>query len=274
MIAVAGATGRLGSRVVQRLAARGADVRVLTRDPARARHLGSASSDIVVCDVRDVAAVRRAVRGARTVVSAVHGFAGPGHVSPRSVDRDGNMNLIDAACDAGADVVLVSIVGAAADSPMELARAKHAAEEHLRASRTPWTIVRATAFVELWAEILGRGIVAGRGQNPINFVSVDDVAAAVERAVMHSELRGHVIEVAGPGDLTLNELAALVLHANGRQQSIRHVPLRLLKALGPFSRTVRAATVMDTADLRYAAHGDLAARGRDVRAVIAAGGPR
>src|SRR4051794_195426 len=146
MIAIAGGTGRLGSRVVTRLAARGVDVRVLTRDPTRARHLAAATSDVVVCDVRDPAATRRAVRGATTVVSAVHGFAGPGRVSPRSVDRDGNANLIDAAEAAGADVVLMSIAGAAADSAMELARAKYAAEQHLKASRTGWTIVRATAF--------------------------------------------------------------------------------------------------------------------------------
>ena len=253
IVAVAGATGRLGSRVVARLAAAGVEVRVLTREPARARHLAAVASDITVCDVRDRAATRSAVRGARTLVSAVHGFAGPGRVSPRSVDRDGNANLIDAAEAAGADVVLVSIVGAAADSPLELARAKHAAEEHLKASRTAWTIVRATAFVELWAEILERGIVFGRGENPINFVSVEDVAAAVERAVLRADQRGRVIDVAGPQDLTLNELATLAIEADGTHKTIRHVPRWLLRLLAPLSRQARAALVMDTADMTFAA---------------------
>ena len=39
MIAVAGGTGTLGTRLVPRLAGQGHAVRVLTRDPARARHL-------------------------------------------------------------------------------------------------------------------------------------------------------------------------------------------------------------------------------------------
>lgn len=39
MIVVAGGTGTLGTRLGPRLAGAGLAVRVLTRDPARARHL-------------------------------------------------------------------------------------------------------------------------------------------------------------------------------------------------------------------------------------------
>jgi hypothetical protein len=35
------------------------------------------------------------------VVSAVHGFAGPGRPSPEAIDRDANHALIQAAADAG-----------------------------------------------------------------------------------------------------------------------------------------------------------------------------
>jgi len=63
-----------------------------------------------------------AVEGAGVVVSAIHGFAGPGGVSPATVDYRGNVNLIDAARATGAQLVLMSVAGAAADSPMELFR--------------------------------------------------------------------------------------------------------------------------------------------------------
>ena len=184
MILVAGGTGRLGTRVVSRLAARGLDVRVLTRDPSRARHLGGSATEVVRGDVRDRATIDAAMREIATVVSAVQGFAGPGRVTPASVDRDGNANLIDGAAAVSADVVLLSVVGASRDHPMQLFRAKFAAEEHLRASAVAWTIVRSTAFVELWADIMKKPIVFGRGDNPVNFVSVRDVAAVVERAVI------------------------------------------------------------------------------------------
>jgi NADH dehydrogenase len=261
MILVAGATGRLGSVVVPRLAARGLDVRVLTRDPARARHLGDAATSIVRGDVRDRASVERAMQGVSTVVSAVHGFAGPGRVTPASVDRDGNANLVDAAAAVGADVVLLSVVGASLDHPMELFRAKHQAEENLRTSGVPWTIVRATAFVELWAEIMKKSIVFGRGDNPINFVSVDDVAAVVERAVIDTRLRGKVLEVGGPENMTFNELAALLHKTLGYSAKTRHVPRWLLRAMAPVARQPRAAIAMDTIDMTFdavTAHGAFA----------------
>jgi uncharacterized protein YbjT (DUF2867 family) len=184
VIVVAGGTGTLGARLVRRLAGAGLAVRVLTRDPARARYLAGPGVDVARGDVRDAASVGTALRGAGTVVSAVHGFAGGGRVSPAAVDRAGNANLIDAAALAGAAFVLVSVVGASPGHPVGLFRAKHAAEETLRASGIPWTIVRATAFMETWATILNQPLQAsgkipvfGRGDNPVNFVSAADVAA-------------------------------------------------------------------------------------------------
>jgi NADH dehydrogenase len=101
-VLVAGGTGRLGTLVVAGLAARGMEVRVLTRDPRRAAHLAAEHVEVVTCDVRDRTSTTAAVAGAEVVVSAVQGFAGPGDGSPATVDRDGNMHLIQAARAAGA----------------------------------------------------------------------------------------------------------------------------------------------------------------------------
>ena len=258
MILVAGGTGRLGSLLVPRLAAQDLDVRVLTRDRGRAHHLEGVVTEVVVGDVRDPASLTAALDGVATVVSAVHGFAGPGRVTPQSVDRDGNANLIAAAERVGAAMVLISGVGVAPDSPMELFRAKYEAERSLRASTLAWTIVRPTAFVELWAQIMAKPIVLGRGNNPINFVSVVDVAAVVERAVIDTSWRGRTLEVGGPHDLTFNQLAGLLQAARGHRARIRHVPRSLLRMLAPFARPVRAALIMDTCDMTFsaAAHRD------------------
>ena len=251
MILVAGGTGRLGTLVVRRLAARGLDVRVLTRDAERARHLGAGPIEVVEGDVRDRASIDAALGGVTTVVSAVQGFAGPGKVTPASVDRAGNANLVDSAAAAGADVVLMSIVGASPDSPMELFRAKYDAEQHLRASGAAWTIVRATAFVELWADIMKKPIVFGRGDNPINFVSVGDAAAVVERAVTDTALRGRTIDVGGPENVTFNELAALLNDVRGETAKVRHVPRLVLRAMAPLHRQPRAGLTMDTIDMTF-----------------------
>lgn len=250
MILVAGGTGRLGSIVVSRLSGRGLPVRVLTRDATRARHLGDAL-EITPGDVRDRGSIERAMEGVTTVISAVQGFAGPGRVTPASVDREGNASLIDTAGAVGAHVVLMSVVGASADNPMELFRAKYDAEQYLQASGAPWTIVRATAFVELWAELISKGIVFGRGDNPINFVSVGDVAAFAERAVVDANWRGKVIEVGGPQNLTFNELARLIQEVRGQPRRIRHVPRGLLRAMAPLARQPRAGITMDTVDMTF-----------------------
>jgi NADH dehydrogenase len=238
----------------------------MTRDPARVRYPIGDRVGVVEGDVRDRMSVVRAMAGVDTVVSAVHGFAGPGGVSPASVDRDGNANLIDAAAQAGAAVVLMSVVGASADNPMELHRMKHAAEQHLRASGISWTIVRPTAYMETWIDVIvqtarrsGRPVVFGRAENPINFVSASDVAALVERAITDASTRGKALDIGGPQDLTFEQLARAVQEAAGRTKEPRHVPRIALRTMGAvmgrfkpeLARQARAALVMDSADMTF-----------------------
>ena len=255
MILIAGGTGRLGTVLVNRWVDRGEQVRVLTRDPRRAAHLPPV--DVVRGDVRDPASVATAVRGADAVVSAVHGFTG-WRQSPASVDREGNRNLITAAAGAGAHVVLLSVVGASAQHPLELFRMKAAAEEVLRTSGATWAIVRAAAFRELYEELVrrsagrsGRPLVFGRGGNPILFATVGEVADAVDRGLT---CRNQVIEVRGEV-LTFEELAAgLERELGSGARRPRHVPRPVLRGMAlargtPPGRQAAAALVMDTEDM-------------------------
>jgi uncharacterized protein YbjT (DUF2867 family) len=267
VILVAGGTGRLGTLVVRRLTADGRAVRVLTRDPKRADHLSDTGAEVASGDLRQPESLVAAMAEVDLVVAAAHGFAGPGRVTPASVDRDGNAHLVAAARQGGAEFVLVSVVGAAPDHPLELFRMKATAEEDLRRSGVPWTIVRSAAFAELYLELLtssagkaGRPLVFGRGENPINFVSVEDVARAVVLAVSAPELRGQVLEIGGPANVTFTELARLVqrrLNATGKRP--RHVPRPVLRALAgsghlaasAIARQAAAALVMDTTDMTF-----------------------
>jgi uncharacterized protein YbjT (DUF2867 family) len=259
MIVVAGGTGRLGSRVANRLARRGLPVRVLSRGDSTGETLDPAV-EVVRCDVRERTSVDRALTGATSVVSAVQGFVGTGGVTPDSVDRRGNEHLVDAAQARGADVVLVSVLRASPDDPMELSRMKYAAEQHLRASTCPWTIVRSEAFAQTWLAILHqtaggshRPLVFGDGVNPIAWVDVGDVAALVERAVVDRSLRGRVLEIAGPQALGLAALAQAVMTHEGWPGTPRRVPRPALQVLAQtvgrlhpaFGRRARASLAMD-----------------------------
>src|SRR4051794_6620265 len=147
---------------------------------------------------------------------------------------------------------------------MELMRMKYAAERHLEASGLDATIVRAAAFLETWTDLMeqtarrsGRPLVFGQGDNPINFVSVIDVAAVVERAVTDPSTRGSTLEIVGPQNLTFNQVALALQAASGRTTGPRHVPPIMLRLAAQTAgrvnplvdRRVRAALAMDTTDL-------------------------
>jgi uncharacterized protein YbjT (DUF2867 family) len=254
MILVAGGTGTLGRLVVARLGAAGQDVRVLTRDARRAEGL---IVDLAIGDVRDVASLAPAVRGCSVVVSAVHGFLGGRGAGPEHVDRRGNRALIRAAVEAGVEhLVLVSVFDAREDHPLELHRAKCAAERELQASGLAWTVLRPTSYVETWIPIVagqlgsgGPSLVLGHGDNPINFVSVQDVAMLVEHAITDPTMRGRTLDIIGSDNVSMTQLARRL-----GATRIRHVPRQGLRVasrmLGPFApaaaRAARAAVVMDT----------------------------
>jgi uncharacterized protein YbjT (DUF2867 family) len=264
MILVAGGTGGLGTRVVESLLAAGAQVRVLTRDADRARHLPP-GADVCVGDIRDPAVAARAVRGAATVISAIQGFAGTDPDGPAAVDHRGNSNLITAAGAAGAGhFILISIHGAAAGHSLGLWRAKYQAEQELRASGVDWTIIRPTAFMETWISTLaapirrgGKAVVFGRGDNPVNFVSVADVAAMVVAACAEPGLRGVVAEIGGPENVSLTEFCRMLMNILSLSGPVRHVPrpvmrlsALLLRPIRPdLARLVQAGVLMDTADM-------------------------
>lgn len=267
MILIAGGTGTLGTQIVRLLTARELEVRIMTRDPARARHLEGDLVEIVPGDVRDLHAVEQAASGAQTVISAIHGFAGTGDLNPRTVDGQGNSNLIQAARTSGAEhFILVSVQGAAPDHPMELFRMKYLAEQELKASGLDWTIIRPTAYMETWAALIGKPLIEtgktrifGRGDNQINFVSAHDVARFVELAVIEPDMRGETVEVGGPENLSMKQVAETFETVIGKTGKKSHVPLPMMRLMSvlmrpvnpTLARQVQAGVVMDTQDMSF-----------------------
>ena len=267
MILVAGGTGTLGTRLLARLTDRGLDVRTLSRNSDKAVPAKSDRVQVVSGDVRDARAVEQAVAGAHTVVSAITGFGAAKDVSPRSVDWEGNANLIRAAKAAGVEhFILLSVCQAAPDHPIELFRMKHRAEDALRASGLAWTIVRPTAYMETWVGLLGDPLlqtgstrIFGRGDNPINFVSANDVACLIDLAVADTTLRGATIEAGGPENVTMNGIVETFETITGAHGKVNHVPLPMMRVMSvlmkPINPTmaglIEAAVVMDTRNMTF-----------------------
>lgn len=245
MILVVGATSRVGKEAIPTLIAHGHTVRAMTRTPEKAETLRQLGAEVVQGDLRDPASLARACAGVDKVLAAAHGFnPGPADNNPHTVDDLGNHQLIDAAKAAGVEhFVFISILGVTPDSPMELFRIKYATEQYLKASGLSYTILRAAAFMEFWGAMVGEPIlktgkttIFGSGNNPINFVSAADVAAFAVIALEDAKTRNQTINVGGPENLTLNQVAELFEKVGGHPAKKSHVPLPMMRVMRVVAR--------------------------------------
>lgn len=265
MITIIGASGRLGSTVARQLLAEGKPVRAISRTPETLESLRALGAEVMAGDLRDPDSCARACEGADCVLAAAHAFNSVGKNVPHAVDGAGNRHLIDAARKAGVShFVLTSIHDARPDHPVDVFRFKHHAEQRLRASGLHYTIVRPTAFMELWATIIGepimrrgQALIFGRGANPINFVAVGDVARFIMLALEDTRAGDQVIEVGGPENPSLVQVAETIERVTGHSAKKRHIPLPLMRIMRPlmhsfnpaFSRQIAAGIYMDTHDM-------------------------
>lgn len=267
MIVIVGASGRLGSIVARQLFAQGKPVRAISRTPEKLEPLRALGAEVMPGDLRDPLACACACQGADQVFVAAHAFNSTGQNVPRTVDGAGNRHVIDAARQAGvAHFVFTSIAGARPDHPVDIFRFKYEAEQYLRASGLRYTILRPTAFMELWATIIGepiarrgQALIFGRGVNPINFVSVADVARFALLALQDEQARDQLIEVGGPENLSLLQFAESIERVTGHPAKQRHIPLALMRVMRSitrpinpaFSRLVASSIFMDTHDMTF-----------------------
>ena len=244
MILVAGATGVLGRAISTRLLASARPVRVLTRDPARARSLESAGAQVAAGDLRDRDAVRRACQGATHVVTTANAFTGRGAESIAAVDLQGTQHLVEAAREQGVrQFVFTSALLPREYDAIDYFAAKHLNEDRLRHGDVPFTILKPTAFMETWVQMFFDGIVQkgvaqvfGSGTLPVNFVAVDDVAAVAAMVIDRSDALNAEIEIGGPENLNALQVVEIIERVTGRRAKRKHLPLALLRVMPPFVR--------------------------------------
>ncbi|MFF8831925.1 SDR family oxidoreductase [Streptomyces sp. NPDC015131] len=217
VIAVTGASGRVGGRVAHRLAGRGVKTRLLGRDPARLPDLPGAEK-AGPAPYGDGEAMRRALDGADTLllVSA--------HESADRVQQ--HRTAIDAALAAGVQrIVYVSFLGAAPQAVFTFARDHWHTERYLEAQGVPHTFLRDSWYLSGLPAMTGAdGVLrgpAGTGRvAAVDHADIADVAAAV--LLDDGAHDGAVYDVTGEEALTLAEVAEELSRAAGR--AVRYVP--------------------------------------------------
>jgi uncharacterized protein YbjT (DUF2867 family) len=207
---VTGATGNIGSRVVDRLLARGARPRVFVRDAAKAHARFGGRVDVVIGDLADSASLEAAFEGAGVIflVNSGPGLEHRDALAARAaraagVERIVKLSSMDAAQQVGTGVW-------------------HArGEDAIGASGVELVSVRPSGFMDnalYWAHsIRAEGVVrSSTADGKIAFVHSDDIADVAAFALTSSRRPNVPLALSGPRALSYPEMTASIATRIGR----------------------------------------------------------
>ncbi len=213
---ITGATGRVGRHVVNQLVQRGADVRVLTRDPAKANF--PAKVEVVKGDLLDIDALRTALKGVKALflLNAVTGDEFTQALITLNIARESGVDR----------VVYQSVMHAERFVNVPHFAVKSGAERMIEQMGFSATILRPAYFID--NELMIKDVILDHGVYPmpigskgIAMVDARDIAevAAIElvrRAQAPGKLPVETINLVGPDTLTGPRAAAIWSEALGR----------------------------------------------------------
>jgi len=270
---VTGATGFVGSHLVEALRREGHEVVALVRTPGKAGFLTSLGVAQTSGDLSDPDAIAHAADG-RDVVFHVAGLtAALDEAGYFAVNRDGTRAIAEGAERAGVNrLVYVSSMAAAgpaapgrpltgAESPAPITaygRSKLAGEHEVRTRRVPWTIVRPPmVYGPRDREVLkvfrlarlGIAPVFGNGRQELSGVHAADLAGALLAAARSSAAIGGVYYACHPQIFNSEEFVRTVGRAMGRSVVVVRIPRAVghvaLSATGALARAAGRATILN-----------------------------
>ena len=212
-IAVIGATGTAGSRVIARLRSRGVEVVEVSRAGG--------------CDVVSGHGLREALEGVDTVIDVCNPAPGDGS-DPAATIVAATRNLVGACASQGVERLVVSTI-AGMDSPVldgvPFFEAKRAAEEIVLQGPIPPTIVKSTQWHE--SALDSDAVVCIDGEVVaqdwlIQPIAADTVADVLVEAALGQTRTPRTIT--GPEVIRLPDLASKLLAAHGDGRRVRAVP--------------------------------------------------
>lgn len=247
VVTVFGGSGFIGRYVVQRLAERGATIRVPSRHPDQAIHLkplGAVGQIVLEPWTPGVESeVERMLAGADMAVNLIGILFEPraGDFARLQGELPGLVGR--AAARLGSKrVVHISAIGADANSASEYARTKAAGEAALKAAFPRATILRPSivigpedGFFNRFARIAGISPalpLIGGGHTRFQPVYVGDVADAVLAALTRDDAPGRTYELGGPTVYTFKELMSYLLRVTGKRRLLVNLPFSAARTLG------------------------------------------
>jgi uncharacterized protein YbjT (DUF2867 family) len=235
LITIFGGTGFIGGHVVRRLAARGARLRVISRDPARGARLqpmGNVGQIVVErADLDSEAGLERLLQGTFAVINLIGILYETRRQTFAAVHAERPGRIAVAAAAAGVQrLVHLSALGADPDSASAYARSKAAGERAVRAGFPQATILRPSivvgprdGFFNRFAAMARLSPVLpliGGGRTRFQPVYVGDLADAIVAALERDDAPGRTYELGGPQVYSFAELMRYMLGVIGRRRAL------------------------------------------------------
>jgi uncharacterized protein YbjT (DUF2867 family) len=241
MILVTGGTGFVGGHVVHLLREQSREVRCLVRDRRRAEKLETWGCEVVEGDVTEPSSLRRAVEGVDVAVHLVAIRQG----KPEEFQRimvGGTRNLLQAAKEAGVQrFVLMSALGTTEETKdaVPYYGAKWQMEQEVQQSGFPHVIFRPSfifgrdggilrTFRKL-AKVAPITPIIGSGEQRIQPIWADDVAAYFAKAIDHEPATNRTFELGGPDAVSWNEFWEWLKRTLGVRRPSVHMPIGFMK---------------------------------------------
>ena len=207
MILVTGATGKVGTELVEQLVASGQPVRALVRDPEKASRSLPAAVELSRGDLADAESIEEALSGVEKMF-----LLAP--VDQRMLEME--QHATAAAKAAGVKhLVKLSAIGADPNSPRFFLSVHGKSEQTIRDAGVPFTFLRPNFFMQNLltsaATIKQQGaIYQPAADSAASFIDAADIAAVAAKVLTSAGHEGKAYTLTGPQSLTYTQVAELL----------------------------------------------------------------
>jgi len=226
-ILLAGATGYLGSYVLNALIDNQNQVLAIVRNPNKLKNNNENFLEVKQAEVTKPDTLRDICKGIDTVISTVGITRQKDGLTYLDVDYKANMNLLVEAKKAGVKhFVYVSAINGNKYRNLKIFEAKEKFVDALKSSGLNYTIVRPNGFFSDMKDFLqmaksGRVYLFGSGNQKFNPIHGKDLATFI---VDNLEETNKEFTIGGPDVLSLNDISKLALNALNKPIKIIHLP--------------------------------------------------